>query len=145
MLSPIIEQKLEEMLKSGQSEAIAIAQVIRDQLSCLEPEDNPNDAVLGMANEFVLWGVAVKNNAEVAVAKGQSLRTVNVIDCTNTEDFAVQQVRSFPENDEGNANAEALFKEWVAEAGGDEDDLPAALDDGKFEIGEGFIAITHST
>lgn len=76
--------------------------------------------------------------------------TVNVIDCKKAEDFAVEGLKSFPDTPEGNKAAEALFVEWVKQSADpanlpSEEDLEAALEDGIFEIGEGFIAITHST
>ncbi len=78
------------------------------------------------------------------------LNTVNVIDCKKAEDFAVEGLKSYPDTPEGNKAAEATFREWVKEAADpsnplSDEDLEAAVEDGMFEVGEGFIAITHST
>jgi len=75
--------------------------------------------------------------------------TVNVIDCKDRGDFAIERMESQPDTPEGNDLAEALWRQWVLDAVDQdapptEEELADALENGVFEIGEGCIAIVHS-
>ena len=78
----------------------------------------------------------------------ESLSTVNVIDCKDREDFAIQAMESYPDTPEGNKAAEELFKEWVNKALGSrslgDEQMAVYLEDGVCEIGDGCIALVHS-
>jgi hypothetical protein len=80
-----------------------------------------------------------------------SIKAITVIDCTDAENFEVQHARSFNDDPEGEAAARATFGEWVHDAQAEgEDKLPdRELDQlfavGKYEVGEGYIAVIHST
>lgn len=76
------------------------------------------------------------------------LNAVLVIDCKKADDPQFDAIAAFSDDKEGNAEAEALFEEWVREAGGEnftDEDMDTALENGLYEIGEGYIAITHTT
>lgn len=79
------------------------------------------------------------------------VNTVNVIEYVND---AVLSVRSFMDADdnerirtEGNAEAEALFKECVKENGDNvtDEEMEACLEDGYFEQGDYQVFLTHSS
>lgn len=81
-----------------------------------------------------------KNTAKKATVT--TLSTVNVI---VIQGVSPSQMVSFPDTQEGNANAERLFKEFAARWGvTDPDDLADALDNGFLELGEHDIYIVHS-
>ena len=76
------------------------------------------------------------------------ISTVNVIDVRDPLNMGIMAMKSFPDNDEGNKAAEAIFREWVTEQHAhevSEEDMQGAIDDGYFEIGIGYIVIVHST
>ncbi len=67
--------------------------------------------------------------------------TVNVIEITG-DDF--QSIVSFSEDDEGNREAEELFKKKAKENGASQYDMDAHLDDGCYLNGTYQLLITHS-
>lgn len=79
--------------------------------------------------------------------------SIVVIDCKDPNKIDLT-VKVYLDTPEGNAEAEATFEEWVQQAAGEafaiEDKvgqreiLDAALENGYYEVGEGFIAITHA-
>jgi hypothetical protein len=78
------------------------------------------------------------------------LNTVNVIDLKDAATYNIASVKSYPDNPDGNKEAEATFREWVGECADPENppteaDISAALANGIFEIGEGAILLVHST
>lgn len=77
------------------------------------------------------------------------LNAVLVIDCTKADDPAFEHIAAFSDDKEGNAEAEALFEEWVRSAADPasftEEDMDTALENGLYEVGEGYIALTHTT
>lgn len=86
------------------------------------------------------------------------LNVVMVIDCTDKENVNFDSIKAFPDTTEGNKKAEKIFRELVKEASynhavncGDpkmseatDEDIDMMLDDGIYELGDGYIAITHS-
>ena len=77
-----------------------------------------------------------------------SLNTVNVLSVSDSSTFSVTGCKSFTDDETGNDEAEALFIKWSEEAAGRKltvEEAEQALEDGVFEIDEGFIAIVHST
>jgi len=80
------------------------------------------------------------------------LRTVVVIEFKNVENYEIEGCKVFPETATGNAEAEALFEEWVrsaqpahADHDPDGEQMQIYITDGYYEVGEGVILITHST
>lgn len=86
------------------------------------------------------------------------MNAVIVIDCTDKETVNISACKAFPETKEGNEEAEVLFKNWVIEASCNDDFnedvtpideqneiLDNALSNGLYEVGEGYIAIMHTT
>jgi len=77
------------------------------------------------------------------------MRAVIVIDCRDTETHAFSNVAAYPDTPEGNREAETTFALWVEQAAGDVpvliDTIEAAKDEGVYEIGDGYIAILHTT
>jgi hypothetical protein len=76
---------------------------------------------------------------------------IAVIDCTNADQFEVQKVMIFHATDEGKRLARETFFEWIRDSVSSEnsaelgdDVLDEFFDCGKYEIGEGFIAVVRS-
>jgi len=61
--------------------------------------------------------------------------------------FLIDELVSYEDTPENVQVAQALFRQWCRSVNPDvtEDELEIALDDGVMEIGEGCIAIVHST
>lgn len=59
----------------------------------------------------------------------------------------IDELVSYEDTPENVQVAQALFRQWCRSVNPDvtEDELEIALDDGVMEIGEGCIAIVHST
>jgi hypothetical protein len=99
-----------------------------------------NQPLLDMAHELFVEG---------------PVNAVIVIDCKDKETMAFEHVKAFPETPEGNEKAEDLFREWVSEAAqselaiedvaGRKQFLSDRLEDGYYEVGDGYIAILHTT
>jgi len=77
------------------------------------------------------------------------IATVNVMQCEDVADFAINKLASFPDDEDGNTAAEALFTEWVLGVAAepiDEETMNSYLDDGAFHYNDTqCIAIVHST
>ena len=83
------------------------------------------------------------------------MQAVIVIDCKDKETMGFEHVKAFEDTPEGNQQAEATFCEWVEQAAGDvlsiedvagrKQFLNDRLEDGYYEVGDGFIAILHTT
>lgn len=76
------------------------------------------------------------------------LNTVNVIEISDTLTMAVQQLRAFNDNHDGNAEAEKLFVTLIQEQNeGDVDDetIDDALENGYYEQGTYYVCLVHST
>jgi len=72
------------------------------------------------------------------------LNTVNVVEM---EDGILKSIDSFPDNELGNKEAEALFVSKAAEKGFDKDDAELVierLNEGWWDFGGYYIAISHS-
>jgi hypothetical protein len=68
--------------------------------------------------------------------------TVNIIEY---KDDSVSKITSFSEDEEGNKEAEALFKTVAKDTmGATEADAEACLDDGWYEQGTAQVFISHS-
>ena len=76
-----------------------------------------------------------------------TLNAVIVIDCRGKETYNFDSVKAFPDTPEGNEQAESLFREWVKSilAEASEESIRVALEDGLYEVGDGYIAILHTT
>jgi hypothetical protein len=75
------------------------------------------------------------------------IATINVIDMADCLNFSVRQIVSYPATPEGRKKAESTFNEWVqaaAEIPVDEEEMRDLLDEGKYEVGDGCIAIISS-
>ena len=75
----------------------------------------------------------------------KTLNTVNIIEIPDSGNMAIQKLVSYPDNKDGNALAETLFRKLVAEQTIGNVDLEIALDNGYFEDGTYYICIVHST
>ena len=83
------------------------------------------------------------------------MNAVIVIDCKDKETVNIVACKAFPETPEGNEQAEALFREWVEDLGDErlaiEDKqtrteiIKDAISDGLYELGDGYIALMHTT
>lgn len=78
------------------------------------------------------------------------LNAVLVIDCTDLQNSTFQSVKAFTDDAEGNAESEATFREWVAQAQDPNDpvsdeDMEIHLENGYYEVGEGRILLVHTT
>lgn len=76
------------------------------------------------------------------------MNCVLVIDCKVATDPQFEQIKAFSDDKVGNAAAENLFREWVQAASPEpisKEDMDTLLDNGLYEVGEGYIAITHTT
>lgn len=79
----------------------------------------------------------------------KSLNTVNVIEIPDTANMGGMSVHAFPDNEDGNKAAEALFKQLVNEntyfEGDERPDPETCLDDyGYFEAGGYYVTIVHT-
>lgn len=89
---------------------------------------------------------------ELEAAEDEKENKVNVIvvlDCRSASPFEPNHVRAYKDTPKGRELAEKVFREWVEDARGDRDeeddkdesfDLDAVVDEGYYEMGEGFIA-----
>lgn len=79
------------------------------------------------------------------------LNAVIVLDVGDYSRGQINAVLAFTDDKEGNAEAEAFFRDWAKEAKGEwkeevsEEDMNAYLDDGHCDVGEGGILILHTT
>ena len=77
------------------------------------------------------------------------LNTVNVIRFDNSGDAcSIQEMKSFPDNPDGNKEAEKLFAEWARKLDStiNDEDMYVYSGDGYFEDKEyNLIVLTHST
>lgn len=75
------------------------------------------------------------------------LATVNVIDVIDSVNHQIERLEAFPDNPDGNKQAESRFVEWIKEAGNapSDEEIQVALESGIFEIGEGAILLVHSS
>ena len=73
--------------------------------------------------------------------------TVNVIEITDTRTMSINRLVCFPDNEEGNIDAEKLFKKILKKGYKTItlDDIKYALEDGYFSRHTYYIAIVHST
>lgn len=76
----------------------------------------------------------------------KSLNTVNVIDIANRENTNIRAFVAFPDDPDGNAEAEKLFCSWIRSINPDVtgDEMEDCLDEGCFEVGEGVIILAHT-
>jgi hypothetical protein len=75
------------------------------------------------------------------------IATINVIDIADCSNFSVRQIVSYPATPEGRKEAEATFNEWVqaaAEIPVDEEEMQDLIMEGKYEVGDGCIALLSS-
>jgi len=77
----------------------------------------------------------------------KQISTINVIDCNNSENFQIDELVSYEDTPENNQVAEALFRQWCRASKDDvtDEELDIAVENGVMEIGEGCIALVHST
>ena len=70
------------------------------------------------------------------------VKTVNVIEYADDD---ISGVTSFEDNAEGNAEAEARFRQCATENGCQEIDLDSFVEDGYYEQGTYQLFLTHSS
>jgi hypothetical protein len=75
------------------------------------------------------------------------MNTVNVIEITDTNSMNINRLVCFPDNKEGNVDAEKLFKKIIKKGYKTitSEDIHYALDDGYFSRHNYYVAIVHST
>jgi hypothetical protein len=72
------------------------------------------------------------------------MNTVNVIEMV-TDTMQINLLKAFPDDENGNKEAEALFKQLALKNGAEEWDLDPAIDDGYFEMVSYYLCIVHSS
>ena len=69
------------------------------------------------------------------------LNTVNVVEVAGG---VVNSIRSFSDDEEGNKEAEALFKSVALENGANEEDVNSYIENGHFEKDDYDLLLNHS-
>lgn len=73
------------------------------------------------------------------------LNTVNVLEIVDTDDMAINQLASFPDDATGNKAAEALFTTLLGENGVPAEEFDDCIENGYYENGTYYLALVHST
>lgn len=78
-----------------------------------------------------------------------AITALTVIDCTDAAEFDVQAVKTYPDTIAGQDAAKECFAEWMRDSAANPEEITdeqvdAAWEDGKYEVGEGFIAVIRS-